>query len=228
MNFHEQLERQLAFLSWSCHGYDLGIAEEAVRIATCLRVMFHDTGNSTSLRKHLALDGLCVVSACEMIPEDAGFFPNLTYLRIEKLARDVTWLPKLSRARATRPVPFHDWWHHEVVYKFAEGNVSRRELVLAAANRDGGAHVDPEIDERNRKYLSLGQGGGWRLTHQADDGDTLDVPFRLAHWAALRQMGHEVLSTPEFAERTPVTPVIPETRMTDSSVGAFETTVFSV
>ena len=225
MNFQQHLERQLAFLSWSCHGYDLGITEEAVRIATSLRVLFHDTRSSTSLRTHLDLDDLRVISACETIPEEARFFANLTEFRIAQWATDVTWLPKLNRARTTRLIPVDDWWNQEVVYKFVEGTVSRRDLVLSAANRDGGAHVDPEVDRRMRKYLSLQHGGGWGLTHHSTDGETVDIPFRLAHWAALRQMGHEVLSTPHFAERTPVTPVFAEATTANSNVGTFGYTV---
>lgn len=45
----EQLDRQIGYLKRSCEMYDQGIEDEAQRIATTLRVLVHDTNNSTSL-----------------------------------------------------------------------------------------------------------------------------------------------------------------------------------
>lgn len=53
MNLSEQLRRQLKFIDASCRAYDAGEIEEALRIAVSLRVIFHDTTNSTSLLTHL-------------------------------------------------------------------------------------------------------------------------------------------------------------------------------
>lgn len=52
-DFNQQLRRQLTFLQVSANAYDGGEREEAIRIATTLRVIFHDTPQSTSLLHHL-------------------------------------------------------------------------------------------------------------------------------------------------------------------------------
>ena len=52
-DFKAQLKRQLGFLEWSAGGFDAGRCDEAIRIATALRVIFHQAANSTSLLNHL-------------------------------------------------------------------------------------------------------------------------------------------------------------------------------
>lgn len=48
----KKLEEQLQFVRRSCDAYDQGAEEESLRIATSLRVVFHQTGASTSLITH--------------------------------------------------------------------------------------------------------------------------------------------------------------------------------
>ena len=52
-HFQIQLGRQLGFIERSCRDFDAGHKDEAIRIATSLRVLFHDTNNATSLLTHL-------------------------------------------------------------------------------------------------------------------------------------------------------------------------------
>jgi hypothetical protein len=53
MDFKLQLKKQLKFLNSSCEAFDAGDMEEAIRIATCIRVLFHQTRESISLITHL-------------------------------------------------------------------------------------------------------------------------------------------------------------------------------
>ena len=61
MDFIEQLRRHIKFLERSCAAFDAGHAEEALRIAVTLRVLFHDTTKSTSLLTHLGLKSSALV-----------------------------------------------------------------------------------------------------------------------------------------------------------------------
>jgi len=54
-DFEKKLDQQLKFLKASISAFDQGDEDEAIRIATILRVLFHDTRNSESLLKHLLL-----------------------------------------------------------------------------------------------------------------------------------------------------------------------------
>lgn len=92
-------------------------------------------------------------------------------------------------------VPFLAWWK-AVVFKDQRGNrFSRKDIVLTVANQDGGAHVDPELDE-DYDALSKKNTLGW--TFKSGDAEipwpSNPVP------ASIRQIAHEVLVTLEAAE----------------------------
>ena len=53
VNFVSQLDNQLRYIETSAREYDAGQIIEAIRIATSLRVIFHQTNRSTSILTHL-------------------------------------------------------------------------------------------------------------------------------------------------------------------------------
>jgi len=53
--FVRKLSEQLQFLENSSILFDSGIEDEGYRIATALRVIFHDTSHSKSLSRHLKM-----------------------------------------------------------------------------------------------------------------------------------------------------------------------------
>ncbi len=67
--------------------------------------------------------------------------------------------------------------------------MTRCDLVLNVADSDGGAHVDPSLDEA---YMDLSRNNslGWILR----EGDAVG-PFPPPVMACVRQIGHEVLVT---------------------------------
>ena len=194
VNFHRQLAKQFGFLEASCRAYDAGNKDEAVRIATCLRILFHDTSHSSSLIHHLELSHLRLLSSCEGIPTSARFWANLTNIYLAPAAAKAEFIAKLDGARAKTLIPFDDWWRNEVVYLVQQTTVTRRDLTLAASNKDGGAHVDSRLDDYYEQLLS---GAGWKMTLNESTGRK-EISFRHAHSAALRQMAFEVLHTPDL------------------------------
>jgi len=66
---------------------------------------------------------------------------------------------------------------------------SRRDLILAVANTDGGTHVDPVLDD---KYANLSRRNSlaWRSS-----GPRGDAPLEGPEKAAVRQIAHEVLKS---------------------------------
>jgi hypothetical protein len=94
-----------------------------------------------------------------------------------------------------RQVPFSYWWDTEMVF-FVEGRkFKRRQLVLDAANKDGGAHVD---DSLAPDYKCLLEGEYFTLGVKPPSGTEAKYPTRFAHVAALRQIAHEVLNSPDL------------------------------
>ena len=92
------------------------------------------------------------------------------------------------------PVPGHwrefkDWWESPVFIDNQKRTLSRRALVLTAANQDGGAHVEPGLDE---VYAALSKMNS--LAWEVNDGTgvhAMEGPER----AGIRQITHEVLKT---------------------------------
>lgn len=84
--------------------------------------------------------------------------------------------------------PFQKWWAR-IIFRNPEGQgMSRKDLVLAVANQDGGAHVDPTLDIT---YADLREHSLRWVFHS----EATHYQVRNAELAAVRQIAHEVLKT---------------------------------
>lgn len=191
MDFKKQLEKQIQFLRNSCDAYDKGEKNEAVRIAVALRTIFHQTDKSTSLLTHLNRFPT-VLSTCEIIPPGKFFWPNLTKLHFSPVQEFAEYIPKLDTALTKNFIPYRTWWGNETVYLLGSMNIKRKDLVLSAANKDGGAHVDSSY---NIEYETVLNGVGWSIDVNRPDGTNVKLPFKNGHLAAIRQMGYEILNS---------------------------------
>jgi hypothetical protein len=190
-NLHEHLKRQIAFLKNSVSFYDSGCREEAIRMAVVMRVLFHDTGNSTSLLKLIGIkDSLQIVTTAKSVdPEslhenDFGeFMSGMTFG--QELEYDAV---QLDAPTITAP----DWWNQLVFVRNGE-LMSRCQIVLATAHKDGGAHVDePDNDLRAIKE------GFWVRTKSKDNGTTVSEPMENNHFRMLRRFADELLNSKEL------------------------------
>ena len=69
--FKEYLRMHLSFLANSAAAFDRGEMDEAIRMAVSIRVLFHDTGRSTSLLMQLGAKDIFLTSTCAPIPDGA-------------------------------------------------------------------------------------------------------------------------------------------------------------
>jgi hypothetical protein len=142
----EQLRTQLRFLETSSKLYDEGIEEEAIRIATTLRVLFHDTKSSTSLITHLGIDksNLMVFTNSSYLDDNSNtkfFMPFLLD------TQGGGYQPLLNNGPPTgRLMPLDQWWEANVLFA-NQTPIKRKQVALWAANKDGGAHVDESLPE---------------------------------------------------------------------------------
>ena len=198
----DQLRRQMAFLYRSCMLFDAGYHDEAIRIAAVVRILAHDTPKSVSLLNRLDATWINLLSTCEPMErvESCLFFEGLQ--RYKKNS----FQPKLGNSSFKEDVPLAMWWTQVVVLLERNRHISRRDLILAAANRDGGAHVDDLTPEYQRLI-----DGTWVLASPClSVGHDLDVInadiFRETHFMALRQIGYEVLSSHDLLQVAGLTP----------------------
>lgn len=199
MDFHKQLERQMAFLQRSCDGYDAGISDEAIRIATTIRVLIHATRNSTSLLQHLNATTINLLSTTDGAPPNATRFFGLGMLELS--SETTNYIPSLDMSRVKKMIPVSQWWDEVVFVIDPQTSLSRKEIVLAAANKDGGAHVDPRLPP---EYEALSKDNAIRVFTFSDDGVKVPEPVDNVHFVAIRQMAYELLNSPELNSLLPV------------------------
>jgi hypothetical protein len=192
----QELERHLSdnvrFLQASAAAFDSGFFGEAKRLATTIRVLVHDTGSSHSLLRLMGRkDQLAYVNTANAHnPRNLLSHHGLVGFRFgPDGARYFAPLgdgpPSRNRPRAT----FADWWGEKVIVDNAGGIFTRKDLVLALANKDGGAHVDPKLDAT---YAALTRNNslGWVASDANGERPMGDVELH-----SVRQIAHELLQT---------------------------------
>jgi hypothetical protein len=198
-DFQQQLDRQLKFMENSCLLYDSGHREEAIRLATSLRIIFHDTNSCKSLLTHVQATGICMLST-SITHEPNKRCPH-TLVRWHGTAGkdDLHAVPLLESAPSVISIAREDWWAKEVIFYGGTIVITRRKLILDAANKDGGAHVDATLDS---EYEELVKGIGVSVSFRDADaktglpvGDFLKSGLKYSHFAGLRQIAYEVLNT---------------------------------
>jgi hypothetical protein len=173
--------------------YDQGAEDEALRLATALRILLHDTRMSTSLFKHLGLISTKMLSSARGL----GNWQDYLCQEISPNSPEPVRMRPLLGSQF-RELPFDDWWSSESVFVHQSVNYTRRLICLSAANKDGGAHVDSELDEYYRvlaagEYM-LGITRNWECGgHPPPFLQGVTIYPKNAHFALLRQFTHEFL-----------------------------------
>jgi hypothetical protein len=190
-HFLAQMRRQFSFMERSCHAYDSGGLDEAIRLATSVRVIVHNTKNSTSLLSHLGASKirfLSTVDSSKVNLNTCNFFYGLGGMRFDAEGQSGPY-PLLEETNFQQPMPAEKWWE-QVVYVSRPIIVRRRDLVLAAANQDGGAHVDKKFApayEMLQKHMLV-------RVKRGEPDKVVDY----VHLMGLRQVAYEVMHSPEL------------------------------
>jgi hypothetical protein len=223
-DYRAELEKQLGFLERSCTMFDLGHKDEGIRIATVIRTLFHDTGSMTSLVSHLDAQNIRLATSVH----ESSFDPHTSWLPpgmsrpqpgqqtllvsvVMGIAR-FTHIPGQGTAVeynactnpqdlvGTRTIP--EWWDQIVYVNGFAVKLSRKTLVLTAADKDGGAHVDAELTKEYEAMMRTAESlrYGYRIN---GEGDLAYIDFRDIHLVYLRQMGFEILNSAELLALLP-------------------------
>ncbi len=180
-----------SFLFTSTREFDNGSPWEARRLAATIRTLCHDTGQSRSLLGLLNLKEK--LHFAWSLPDEV--YPERTPLVTPHFDYDpsgvfrVTWHPILEVRNDT--LYFDEWWTGEIAFG-PEVRMSRKKLVLDIANTDGGAHVDPTIDEM---YANVARGLKGGVVFMGD-GSGPEVLVEInPTLAAIRTVAHELIVT---------------------------------
>lgn len=183
------LDEQIGFLEGSADAYDRGFDGEAKRLATTIRVLAHDTPKSRSLLGMLGRkNGTFVSTSIELDPNNRLTHGGLVAMAVGGAAGG-TYLAQLDDVPFKRNMSFDDWWNEPVFLDNQRRELTRKQVILTAANQDGGAHVDPALDG---VYADLSKNNslGWVVS----DGYATR-PMSPPERACIRQIAHEVLAS---------------------------------
>ena len=192
-----KLRQQLQFVRRSCDAFDAGAEDESFRIAIALRIIFHDKGRSTSLLRHLGLEGTKMLSSSRGLGDWKDFLAHKLDLSSPQPIRMVPLL-----GDSFIELQLDEWWNHETVFIHDGVEYSRRMIILSAAEKDGGAHVDEEL-EHYYQVLCLGEyaigiTGDLQFDGEAPFPQGVTLYPTNAHLALIRQFAHEVLVSSSY------------------------------
>lgn len=183
-----QLQRQLGYIHRSARLFDLGYLDEAVRIATCLRVLFHDKPrdppNQGSIHKLLGRPPIALRTTVKpsTLSPSVGMFDGLMHLP----GNMRPWNDYLNGDVYLLEL---DAWWSQVMFVVDGHHVNRRQLVLWAAEKDGGAHSDTQLHSGYEALFRM-----WTLM-STDSSQSSGTPVPYQHLFALRRFALEVLSS---------------------------------
>lgn len=186
----QRLREQLGFIAASSKSYDDGTDGEARRIAVSLRLLCHQTTKSHALLSQLGLLSRVKFLATGMRIDKRNLMPQAPLTMMSVGSGGASYRPMLDE-RIARPrwIPFDKWWRLKIIRDGKSVEFSRKELVLEIENRDGGAHVDPSLDEAYHR-LSRENSMGWLFLREGASPQS--SPFEAGpELATVRQIGHE-------------------------------------
>lgn len=202
----EQLKKQIKFLRTSCNTFDKGDWEEAIRIATCVRVLLHDTKKSTSILKQLNAKNINLFSTRALDTKRSsepgmqfccGFAMGVIQVG---LGTRSSYGPDLSDYALNSSIllPFEEWWERQVVWPISrEHQLTRKFIILTAANKDGGAHVDEKLPE---EYQKLSNETFGTITAKVNGQVIRETNVINMHLVSIRTIANELLKSPEFMD----------------------------
>ena len=191
----EKFREQLRFMERSCQAFDQGAEDEAIRLATSLRIIFHSTRTSISLVTHLKFGAKMILSSSRGHGDWADYLSHQINMTSPQLVKTSPLL-----GNKFKELTIDQWWRQEPVFVHIGESHPRRKIILSVANKDGGAHVDEELEEYY-EYLCAGEYAvGISIDNLKVVGGT---PFEQgvthyannAHLALIRQFAHEALTS---------------------------------
>ncbi|MBT2647187.1 hypothetical protein J7E52_10710 [Bacillus sp. ISL-34] len=189
----EHLREQLQFIQLSMNSYDNGFEGEAKRLSMAIRILVHDTNDSHSLLQILGIKkSLQYFSYLE--PTDHTDTLSFVGLSMGFTEKGLRYYPMNGEPQYR--ISFDDWWNQKVmINKKARMDISRKNVILDVAHKDGGAHIDPILNNRFAKLSRL-NGFGWQTETLTESGIIKsDVVANGPELSIIRQSAYELYLT---------------------------------
>lgn len=193
--------------------YDGGNEIVALAIATAIRVLLHNTQHSTSLLTHLTAKSVCLLSTNLREPLEKVHLGLVRRINVgvnDGKGGEAKYWPLCDERYFPSPrqhfvmLAFDAWWK-ECVFENenTQHRLTRRDLVLAVTNKDGGAHFDTEVEERYDQFRKSWSGGSSLVGRRPGTKRGYDnIPI----YPAIRQVAYELLHSGIDAQLSQETP----------------------
>jgi tetratricopeptide (TPR) repeat protein len=188
--YQKLLADHLRFIEKSAFEFDRGDTSEALRIATSLRVIFHQTAKSKALLEHLNAWDIRLLTANKIdlkgLKEDV---PDAPLAIIEWSIYPDTNVSQTNDEYIT----VKKWWDEDPVTATLGHWITRKDIVMWVANKDGGAHVDGILPQN---YIFSMDSGTFAVLDRIT-GEVLQRQIKTP-LLKLRQIAHEVLNSSDL------------------------------
>jgi len=201
------LKDEIQLLTFLSKSYDEGGKNAAKILALRVRVLIHDTGIQKSLLGQLGKKNILFYDTASDALNDPhvkviGSFHGLIGNRMTinpDGSSSLEWAPWLDNTPPYyrhKRVPLQQWLEKVVIVDKNNNQFTREDLILCVCDKDGGAHIDPQID-KDYADLSRHNSMGWKLMK-----DGIGIDEEGPHLACIRQIAHELIKTirDEFPE----------------------------
>jgi hypothetical protein len=212
----EKIREQVQLLDVLGASFDAGNRVTGLPLATTIRVFVHDTSNSHALLAQVGeLKSTTPFIDTALRDDPANLITSRFGLVLMKMTAGVeaTWVPRAEVPGPPTPgalpryVPFKSWWEDGVLRDAKGTSWSRKGIVLAIANKEGGAHIDPEqpLDVR---AIEKDNSMGWTYSDPLKTDEPMSngplmpsirqIAYELEH-TILRALRSELAFTPSLA-----------------------------
>lgn len=153
-DLRQHLREHVEWLEESMASFDAGKEHSAKRLAATMRTLLHETDSSHSLLGQLGVrESLRFWSVLpDFGPAPTDMFQGIGMeVKVENGSSSIRYIANLGRPEQKLPVSV--WWDGEPIIIAGTEIVTRRRAVLQLTNKDGGAHIDPKLNELDHKLL---------------------------------------------------------------------------
>lgn len=189
------LGEQMEFIKASSRSFDDGFLGEGKRLATTIRVLVHDTGQSKSLLGLLSVKQSLLFMDTAPRLNRANLAPTWGLPMMEvgnrTASRFFAPLGVLPPSRIHPPKLFDAWWGDPVTKDQEGREFCRKDFVMTVANKEGGAHIDPVLSPR---WMALTRHNSLGVNYVLSEGERREVEGDLA-LQSVRQIAYEIEQT---------------------------------
>jgi hypothetical protein len=152
-----KIGEQRGFLQRSVEAFNDGHGEEALRIATTIRVLVHETGHSRPLLKSVRPDYLEFPILDFPVSDPPGGDKVLVRYGIGVKISGKDGVQPITDTSRMELTSIGKWWEKScLVFTDPDGErieFRRRDLLLTLANKEGGAHLDTSLPPKYERYV---------------------------------------------------------------------------